>query len=320
MRRKKRRRQRSVLPLVLVGFAVIFLVTLWVSKRPTIETSGQSVAGPLTKNAPFPKMTIEEASVSDKYYYGQLTDKEKIAYKEVLQGIQTQEKEIRLHLKNVNEVDKIYKYVLNDFPELFWWDGSASITTDANVLQSYPILTPNYQYQGAELEAKKQEIEQSVQACLNGISSEAGEYEKIKYVYEYLIQNTDYNMEAPDNQNIYSVFIHRQSVCAGYSKAAQYLLNRMGVFCIYVTGTAVTKTAPEGQPHAWNLVRCEGEYYNMDTTWGDPVFLQEETAMRSSQISYDYLCCSDEQLFRTHTPEQTVKYPSCTATTYNYYV
>ena len=63
----------------------------------------------------------------------------------------------------------------------------------------------------------------------------------------------------------------RQSVCAGYSKATQYLLEQLGVFCTYVTG----KTT-EGGNHAWNLVKCNGDYYYVDTTWGDPVFQQEE--------------------------------------------
>ena len=81
----------------------------------------------------------------------------------------------------------------------------------------------------------------------------------------------DYDESAPDNQNIYSIFVNRQSVCAGYSKATQYLLEQLGVFCTYVTG----KTT-EGGNHAWNLVKCNGDYYYVDTTWGDPVFQQEE--------------------------------------------
>ena len=59
-----------------------------------------------------------------------------------------------------------------------------------------------------------------------------------KYIYEYLVNNVQYVEEAPDNQNIYSALVGKATVCAGYAKANQYLLNRMGIYCTYVIGTA----------------------------------------------------------------------------------
>ena len=103
---------------------------------------------------------------------------------------------------------------------------------------------------------------------------------------------------------------------AGYARETQYLLERLGVFCTYVTGTT------RGQPHAWNLVRCDGNYYYVDTTWGDPVFLQTDggSIPEEQQIQYDYLCCSEQELFRTHELDADVTFPSCTAVNDNYYV
>lgn len=122
--------------------------------------------------------------------------------------------------------------------------------------------------------------------------------------------------DASDSQNLFSALVGKESVCAGYARETQYLLEKLGVFCTYVTGTT------RGQPHAWNLVRCEGNYYYVDTTWGDPVFLQSDPSeiSEAQQIQYDYLCCNEEELFRTHELDGEVPMPSCTSLQDNYYV
>ena len=117
------------------------------------------------------------------------------------------------------------------------------------------------------------------------------EYEKIKYVFETIVDQTDYDLSAPDNQNIYSVFGNWTSVCAGYAKASKYLLDQLGVECIYVTGDA------SGEAHAWNIVRCDGQYYCYDATWGDPLY-QEGIGVEMDTTSYEYLCCPDSMLSR----------------------
>ena len=152
---------------------------------------------------------------------------------------------------------------------------------------------------------------------MSGIAADDTEYNKILYVYEYIVDTVDYDLEAPDNQNIYSVFVHQRSVCAGYSKAAQYLLERLGVFCTYVTGTT-----GGGQNHAWNLVMCEGDYYYLDVTWGDPVFqaAEGEEVRDFENISYDYMCCDDAELFKNHTPDEGTALPACTKMNRNYYM
>ena len=55
---------------------------------------------------------------------------------------------------------------------------------------------------------------------------------------------------------------------------------------------------------------------------GDPVFQASEggESKVSGHISYDYMCCNDEQLFMTHTPDDTVELPACTKMDANYYV
>ena len=133
-----------------------------------------------------------------------------------------------------------------------------------------------------------------------------------------MIRNTDYQLDSPDNQNIYSVFINHTSVCQGYAKATQYLLDRLGIGCSLVLGTVDT-----GEVHAWNLVKLDDSYYYVDTTWGDASYQISGAELQGyvmPEINYDYLCVTTEELLRTHTLGGQIPMPLCDATEDNYYV
>ena len=89
----------------------------------------------------------------------------------------------------------------------------------------------------------------------------ASEYDRIKYVYEYVIRTVDYVADARDSQNLFSALVGKESVCAGYARETQYLLEKLGVFCTYVTGTT-RGTAPcvESGSVRGQLLLCR---YNM---------------------------------------------------------
>ncbi len=222
---------------------------------------------------------------------------------------------------NANTANEVFQNVLNDRPEIFWCDGNATSTeySQSEGQSRYVVIEPNYLYEGEEKEQRNQEIESARTSCLSGISDLSDEYEKIKYIYTYLIDNVDYDLDAPDNQNIYSALVGKRSVCAGYAKSCQYLLQQLGIYCIYVTGQT---TDPNGgvADHAWNIVQCNGQYYYVDTTWGDPIFLGEDNGYQiPNLIAYDYLCSSEKELEKTHMISTDYVYPSCQSENLNYY-
>lgn len=265
------------------------------------------------KQIPFSEVMIGEGEVTSGYYYQNLNEEERSVYKEILQGVREGSDTIYLHSPDAERIGVIYEFLLCDRPELFWCTGELQITS----YDSYSEIQPVYSCEGEERSARQAQIDSAVEQCLSGIGADASEYDRVKYVFEYLVNTVDYNMESPDNQNIYSALVNRVSVCAGYSRAAQYLLQKMGVECIYVTGTI-----PGQGTHAWNIVNCGGQYYQLDVTFGDPVFMQEENGevMPENSINYGYLCCNDQELLKNHIPDTKVAFPACTSMDLNYYV
>ena len=276
------------------------------------ETVEKAVNTLSTEQADVPELTIPAEETEGDFYYEQLNGSEQIVYRELLQGVREMEDCITIHAGRDEHPEKVYEYLLYDRPELFWCAGSSQMT----VYEEYTLFYPEYTCMYEEREQRQSEIDAAVSDCMTGVDSAAGEYEKIRYVYEYLVNTVDYDENAPDNQNIYSALVGKSSVCAGYSRAAQYLLNNMGIECIYVVGTAQGQEA-----HAWNIVNCGGKYYQMDVTFGDPVFLSSQSGenLPGNIIYYDYLCCTDEEIMADHMPTDEIVYPVCESDDLNYY-
>lgn len=57
--------------------------------------------------------------VTGEFYYEQLSDEEQTVYREILQGIQENKKEIYLHCSNANTANEVFQNVLNDRPGNF---------------------------------------------------------------------------------------------------------------------------------------------------------------------------------------------------------
>ena len=300
------------------------------SEGEDAEGEGESESGALVVSiipldeAPSVDFRMEEAF---SFAYDSLSEAERIWYHDIEEilgsfgesGVLSSEG-LRAGLDERN-IDKVFQCVLNDHPELFYVEGySYTKYTRGNVLASVEF-SGTYSVDLETAQKRQKEIQAAADAILAGIDSGASDYDKVKYVYETLIRSTDYDLNAEDNQNIYSVFVHHLSVCQGYAKATQYLLNKLGVECTLVLGTVET-----GEGHAWNLVNVDGDYYYVDTTWGDVSYQTEESDSQESaqmvmpEINYDYLNVTSEELLRTHIIGGEVPMPVCTATAANYYV
>ena len=252
------------------------------------------------------------------YYFKQLTEEEQRVYRELLKGIRAREKEFYLTISDDDSIDRSYHAVLKDHPEIFWVHNREKIYKTTYSDSDYCVFTPGYTYTDSEIDEIQTAMEQSFQEVRALIPEDAGDYEKVRIVYTYVMDYTQYQT-GEDDQSIAGVFWKKSAVCAGYAGAVQYLLERLDIPCIYVDGS--TKGSTEG--HAWDIVKIGQEYYYVDATNGDqPDFLNGDAAQLEEHktIIYDYLCPFPEEYEKTYTPSEELTVPACTAKNLDFYV
>ena len=193
----------------------------------------------------------------------------------------------------VDQATKTFEAVYNDHPELFWLDSGYS----CKYLRSGKCIeiTIAYNATSTRLDAAKAEFDSEAQAILVGAGNLGTDSEKEKYVHDALMQQVEYDTSAAMNQSAYSAMVNGKSVCAGYARAFQYLMMKLGVPCYYCTGYS-------GENHAWNIIKIDGKYYNVDVTWDD-----------TDPSTYDYYNKSDREYANTHMRTSLSVYlPACT--------
>lgn len=270
------------------------------------------------KTAEIPEKAITEEQAVYYYGYSCLNEEEQRVYRELMAGIEDFQEEIPVDTDSQDLLNRIIPLLLTDHPEYFWTEGVARYEYNewADGSISDMKVLPTYTVTREEAEVLKRQIEEKAAEWLSGIPEGTDDYGKIKYVYEILINQVDYKDDSDQNQNIRSVFLGGSTVCMGYAKATQYLLNKLGIFCTLIIGEASDGGEPSS--HAWNLVKIGEQYYYVDTTWGNPGYSNEDE--NALYISYNYLCCNWDTLAPTHKlEEELMPVPDCVDDSYNYY-
>ncbi len=114
-----------------------------------------------------------------------------------------------------------------------------------------------------DIAATKQKIE-SINTTLNlsGLST----VDTVTKINTYLCDNVEYPAKEPYDDEAYTVYgavINNEAVCEGYAKTAKTLMDMNHIECRYITGNTT------GGPHAWNMVKVNGDWYHLDITWND---------------------------------------------------
>lgn len=274
-----------------------------------------------TSTVPLTQEQQEEHSeeVSTLYYAYHCLDEEKQKiYLEMLDAMTDMECDARLSTVDKSVLEQVFSCVMNDHPELFYVEGYQYTEYTFGSTTTGITFSGTYSMTKEEAEQTKALIEQKFEECFRQAPVGGDEYDTVKYLYEWLINHTEYDKNVENNQNICSVFLQGRSVCQGYAKAMQYMLQKAQIQCLLVTGFT------NGERHGWNLVRVNDAYYYLDPTWGDASYASGAADGTAEgffpSINYDYFLVTTDEITRTHSFEKVVELPQCTEIRDNYFV
>ena len=305
-KRKQARRKRGF-PFL----TVIFLVGI----LGLVFCGGRFLLGECFDNAEDEIASVDGQQEGIYYYYDSLSPEEQVLYNKILEGIKECEADIKIGAASPEDVKQIVQMIYAEHPEVFWSGEWRSVSINGQMTLSF-----EYKYTASEIKDRQAEIENSVTSFLEKTRGMESEYEKIKSVYEYILDTVEYVAGCADNQNLYSSLVNHESICAGYTRGTQYLLQRLGIQAIYVGGTA-DGNGSWGN-HAWNIVRCGKNYYQVDSTFGDGLsdVLNSAELKKSNIRNYAYLCRDDKAFAADHKwNDYELPLPKCTTDDLNYY-
>ena len=191
------------------------------------------------------------------------------AYDSIVAGIDACAEEIIVsnnqHKISPAEFEMVLEATRRDHTEQFWMGGTYTPNEDGYVFWS---MKPTYLMKGAELQDAKAAFEQAINLMLARLTPEMSEYEKEKALHDMLAVHITYT-STNNAHNAYGALVEGKAVCEGYAEALQCLLQRVGIQSVEIFGYGINPATGRGEPHAWNAVRIDGEYYLVDLTWND---------------------------------------------------
>lgn len=235
-----------------------------------------------------------------RYYFECLSKEEAAVYNTILAGLLGYAKKIACCGCTASQVQKIYRFLKLDIPELFYIKNIRIRYRTENTLHC--TVMPEYRFTFSQsrdillsMSLKCKDLVEKYKQC--------SDFQKEKAIHDYIVSSVKYkDTEAPYSHEAPGAILYQIGVCEGIAKAFKYLSDQLGLQSVVVFG-ASNEQGNEGS-HAWNLVRVDGVFYHLDTTF--------DTTISSSCIRYDYFNLSDADIQLSHHPDDEL--PECPRT------
>ena len=166
---------------------------------------------------------------------------------------------------SITQVRSLYLMFTYSNPQYYFLGNGYLFETYKNTV--YPIIYDDF-VKGTVRKNKTAKVKTQIDSMTNKIKKGANDVEKARIAHDLTIEKVLYDPGfamgssrpfTPFHQSAYSVFCDDYTVCAGYTKAFEILMNGVGIDTFGITSIT----------HAWNMICLNDSWYCMDLTWDD---------------------------------------------------
>lgn len=228
------------------------------------------------------------------YHYGKCTSQQKELYEKIYYTLYHYEDEVSLSSSNLDEIEDVFVKVVCDHPEFYYVNSRFQYSEEDGNIQFFPI----YDYSSSEVDKFNEKIDQNTKEILSQVKNQ-DDFTRVQMIYEFIADSVEYQENEKSDQNIVSALVEKKSVCAGYARAYQYLLNRSQIESTLIIGNAkeVDDLITENERHAWIMIHMDDDYYYSDVTWGDVDIKGME------HVCYGYMFMNSDEMLKCYEPE-----------------
>lgn len=298
---------KKIIPIIILLICCVLFLNI--GKNVVDELEKKAIVDSINND----KYTVEEYAdfqqqLKNKtfYYYHSLTDEQKEAYVTLYYAVLNFDESCKVKISQ-EELKTVLFAIIYDNSNIFWLSSNYTYYKHTDFIE----LNPEYKYTEYEANTISIALENKIQEIISGLPPFATDYEKELYLHDYICDNTAYDDSTYQNggDTAHSSLIDGKSICEGYARAMQILLDTVGIKNYLVVGDGTSAGVTE--PHMWNIVEIDGYNYHLDVTWNDSVTKDSD--------GYFYFNVTDDYIFRDHSnlePEQN----NCIYNFANYYV
>lgn len=278
-----------------------------------IMTAGCSKVEEISAYTEIPKPADSLSANADaafddsRYIYSQLSDTEKIYYDIIRDAaLNFEDKAVFPEALDPELLRKLYISVYYQEEDIFWL--SSMFYRPASESDS---LMLSYRFSREESMELQTEIDAKTAEIFSSFDDNTTDYQKLKRFHDQLVLNCTFSMDTDYVNTVYGALCDGYAQCEGYAFAFDYLCKAADIDCFTLSGTN-----SEGALHAWNVVKLDGMWYNVDCTWDDPIL----SPVDEDFVRYYYFLAADSDISGvTHFPDNTYySYPICSSDE-NYY-